>query len=69
MKATFIRIAGLAVTLSLSAPALAHGGHDHAKKVCKKDGKVIKVKGKTNDDKKANCEAKGGTWEDAENDG
>ena len=58
----------LAVALSLgvgiaAAPALAHGGsHKH---VCKKDDKVIKVRGKTAEAKKADCEAKGGTWEEA----
>lgn len=66
MKATAIRIAGLTLALLLGAPAWAHGSHEHAKKVCKKDGKVIKVKGKTNDDKRASCEAKGGTWEDSD---
>ncbi len=65
MSSIALRVATLALFASLAAPALAHGNHEHAKKVCKKDGKVIKVKGKTNDDKKANCESKGGTWEDA----
>lgn len=43
----------------IAGPVMAHGAHKH---VCKKDGKVIKVKGKTEDDKKAACEVKGGIW-------
>ncbi len=55
-------IAGLGLAFSLvSARSFAHGNHKH---VCKKDGKVIKVKGKTADDKMAACEAKGGSWEE-----
>ena len=55
---------GLVLALGLAAvPAMAHGNH---KKVCKKDGKVIKIKGKTDADKQAACEAKGGTWEEPE---
>ena len=68
MQATAIQKAALALTLLLAAPAFAHGGHDHAKKVCKKAGKVIRVKGKNDEAKKESCEAKGGTWEDAETD-
>ena len=57
---------GYALVLGLMAlPAMAHGNHKH---VCKKDGKVIKVKGKNADEKKAACEAKGGSWEEEEGD-
>ncbi len=60
LKAIF----SLALAFGLvSAPSFAHGDHKH---VCKKDGKTIKVKGKTSDDKKAACEAKGGSWEEVD---
>lgn len=55
-------VSGLGVSIG-SLPVLAHGNHKH---VCKKDGKVIKIKGKSNDDKKAACEAKGGEWEEVD---
>ena len=54
----------LAVSASLvGTEVLAHGSH---KKVCKKNGKVIKAKGKTDEAKMAACEAKGGEWVDDE---
>lgn len=59
-------LAILFMTATTASQGLAHGGgHDH-KMICKKNGKVIKVKGKTDDAKKASCEAKGGTWEQSD---
>lgn len=45
--------------VQLSPPVLAGTGW-----VCMKDGKKIKIKGKTPEKKQKKCEAKGGTWEE-----
>jgi len=47
------------VQLSSATPAFAGSGW-----VCMKDGKKIKIKGKSPQKKQKKCEAKGGTWEE-----
>ena len=49
----------LGLSVAANAPAAAANGGW----VCLKDGKPLKVKGKTPKAKKKKCVAKGGTWE------
>lgn len=49
---------GLICAALLGSATIANAGD-----VCTKDGQEVKVEGKTSKAKKADCKAKGGSWE------